>query len=273
MTQSALPAPGAIVRNDWALRSLIASLVRRRIEARFRGSLLGVAWVVLLPLAMLSVYTLVFEHFLKVRWPGVGGDGVGAALRIYIGLLVLNYFAENLSVAPQLILEHQQFVKKIVFPLPILAYVAMLASLLPLILGVGIVLAFMVFLPQASLPGIFLIPLCLLPLLFWGVAIHWWLATIGVFIRDLGHVVGPLISLLMFLSPIFYDRQSIPLPWQDWLLLNPLTLPIENMRSLLFSGNLSSSAGLAGNALVAVLFAISGRYFFMRLQPGFADVV
>lgn len=275
MPKASMTSAIATISNDWRLRPLIASLLRRRIEAKFRGSILGIAWVVLLPLAMLAVYTLVFEHFLKIRWPGAqASGGVETALRIYIGLLVLNYFAENLSVAPQLILEHQQFVKKIVFPLPVLAYVATLASLLPFILGLGIAFLFLFFLPQAHhLPHPWLLPASLLPLLFWGLAIQWWLAAIGVFVRDLGHLVGPLISLLMFLSPIFYDRASIPLPWQDWLLLNPLTLPIESLRALFFASTPPSLSGLALNLLLALLLATSGRYLFTRLQPGFADVI
>lgn len=262
------------IRHDWGMRSLIGALLRRRVEARFRGSILGLAWVLLLPLAMLAVYTLVFEHFLKVRWPGaVGMTGLETALRIYSGLLVLNFFAENLGGAPHLVLEHQQYVKKIVFPLPLLAYVAMLASFVPLLLGGLVALLFVGFMRVESLPSLWLLPLCLIPLLFWGLAIQWWLGAIGVFVRDLGHLVGPLVSFLMFLSPIFYDRAMIPQPWQQWLLFNPLTLPIENLRGVLFSGEFSSPAGLLANAMLALLLAMSGRAFFKRLQPGFADVI
>lgn len=260
--------------DDWHKRKLVINLLRRRVEAKFRGSVIGTAWVVILPLAMLAVYTLVFEHFLKVRWPGaVAGSGVETALRIYLGLLVLNFFAENLSVAPQLILEHQQFVKKIVFPLPVLAYVAVLASLLPYLLGFAVALVLLLFSSVSAPASLHLVPVVVLTLLFWGLAIQWWLAAVGVFVRDLGHMVGPLISLLMFLSPIFYDRSSIPAPWRDWLLLNPLTVPIESLRHIFFATGQLQEFALLLNLLIAMLLAVVGRAFFVRLQSGFADVI
>lgn len=259
---------------DVASRVLLASLLRRRIEARFRGSALGLLWVILLPLALLLVYTLVFNHFLKVRWPGLeSATGLETALNIYLGMLVLNYFAENISVAPQLIQEHVQFVKKIVFPLPILAYVAAFASLVPLLFGMIIVLLLSLFSSSTHPWALAALPLLWLPLVLWGLGLQWWLGALGVFVRDIVHVSAPLVTLLLFLSPVFYSPKNLPAPWNDWLYFNPLTLPIENARLLLFSGEFPPLGAWAVSLLVALVFALVGRWVFVKLKPGFADVL
>lgn len=259
---------------DVSSRHLVWSLLRRRIEARFRGSVFGVLWVILLPLALLAVYTLVFNHFLKVRWPGLeSATGLETALNIYLGLLVLNYFAENISGAPQLIQEHAQFVKKIVFPLPVLGYVAALAGLAPLLFG--LVIAFLLSFAATGTHPLYLLalPLLWLPLLLWGVGLQWWLGALGVFVRDIAHVASPAVTLLLFLSPVFYSVGTLPAPWNDWLQFNPLTLPIESARQLLFVGQWPESGSLMLTWLAALVFALSGRWVFARLQPGFSDVL
>lgn len=262
------------IYEDWHSRHLVTQLLRRRIESRFRGSFLGMTWAIILPLMMLAVYTLVFDHFLKVRWPGAeAGGGLETALRIYLGLLVLNFIAENLVSAPQLVIENQQLVKKIVFPLPVLAYVAVFSTLLPFGLGGVIVAILASFLPDTRHELLLLLPVFWFPLLIWALAANWWLGALGVFVRDLGHLMGPFVTLLMFLSPIFYGRAHIPAPWDSLLLLNPLTTPIEAARTLVFERIVPDIDATVISVLMATLLAISGRYVFNRLRPGFADVL
>lgn len=263
------------ILTDWAQRHLVGTLLARRLAARFRGSLLGMGWMLLLPLMMVAVYTLVFDHFLNVRWNtgGTESHGLAAALNIYLGLLVFNYAAENLTHAPYLVLEHTQFVKKIVFPLPILAYVAALAALVPLVLGLLVVALAASFLPDAHPFALLALPLYWLPLPLFALAAHWLFGAIGVYLRDLAHLLPPLTTILMFLSPIFYPASLIPPRWGWLFTLNPLTLPIENARTLLFRGELPPLAPTLVLLTIALILAFLARRLFVRLQPGFADVL
>lgn len=232
-------------------------------------------WMLLLPLLMVGVYTLVFNHFLNVRWNAgpTESHGLAAALNIYLGLLVFNYAAENLAHAPHLVLEHTQFVKKIVFPLPILAYVAAFAALVPLALGLLIVALAACILPQAHPLALLALPLYWLPLPFFALAVHWLFGALGIYLRDLAHLLPPFTTMLMFLSPIFYPASLIPPRWSWLFALNPLTLPIENARTLLFRGELPPLAPTLLLLAVSLLLALLARRLFVRLQPGFADVL
>ncbi len=259
---------------DWRHRHLIAQLLRRRIEARFRGSMLGVGWNLLMPLMMLLVYTLVFDHFLKIRWPGAeAGGGLAAALRIYLGLIVLNYVAENLGSAPTLLLEHVQFVKKVVFPLPTLAYVAATSALVPLVFGIVVAAVMAVWLPDTRPWRLAALLFYWLPLYLYALAIHWWFGALGVYVRDLAHLTAPLSTMLMFLSPVFYSAEILPPPWNTWIVYNPLTVPIETARTLLFEPSWPAPGPTLISLAVALMLAFSGRIVFRKLQRGFADVL
>ncbi len=265
-----------MVCSDWQSRHLIAALLRRKIAARYRGTWLGGLWMVLQPLAMVAVFTLIFDRFLKVRWPtaGAGEDtALDAAINIYLGVLVLNYAAENLTCAPSSILEHPQYVTKIVFPLPVLGMVNALAALMPLVAGLLVIAWFAAVSPKAHLGDLWLLPLYLAPLVLWGVALQWLLGALGVYLRDLAQIAPALTLLLMFLSPVFYSLKTVPEPWQVWLTLNPLTLPIEAARALVYGQGLPAMTSLLGEWLAASLAAGFSRYAFERLRSGFADVL
>ena len=259
---------------DWSVRHIVIDLTKRRIAARYRGSFLGLAWSIMLPLAMLLVYSLVFNHFLGLRWPGAEAEGgLAAALRIYLGLITLNFVAENLTTAPGLVLENPSFVKKIVFPLPVLAYVAAAASSVQLIINLFVASALAILVPDAFPVMLLLAPLVLLPLFLWVLAAHWWLAALGVYIRDLVHIMGPVVTALLFLSPVFYSIEHLASRWRILLMFNPLSLPIEQLRALLFDAQFPDLWPILLSSLAALVAALLGRILFQRLQPGFADVV
>ena len=260
--------------SDWQVRHLAIDLTKRRILSRYRGSIFGLAWAILLPLAMLAVYSLVFNHFLGVRWPGAESEGgLSAALRIYLGLIVLNFVAENLTAAPQLLLENPSYVKKVVFPLPILAYVATAASVVQLVISLLVAGGLALFALGTHPQMLIFSPIVLLPLVVWMVALHWWFSALGVYIRDLTHLAGPMVTVLLFLSPVFYSLEQIGGTWSSLLLLNPLTLPIEQLRNLLFGSSLPDFEAILLSLICAMLAAILGRLVFRYLKPGFADVL
>jgi lipopolysaccharide transport system permease protein len=264
-----------MVLPDIHYRWLILGLLRRRLAERYRGSALGVAWAVLLPLGMLVVYTVFFRHLLGLRWPASSAAGdLDIAVRIFLGLAVVNFAAEIITAAPRLVLEQPAYVKKVQFPLPVLAYVLVAAAGVQLLISLAV--AAVVALGLGSLKGgagLLLMFVFALPLLLWGLAVAWSLAGLGVFLRDLQHLAAPMTTVLLFLSPVFYATSALPAPWQVLVACNPLTVPIEALRAALLGDPWPSAVAWGAQMVAAAVAAVLARLLFERLQPGFADAL
>ena len=258
----------------WRYRALLWTLTHREIVARYRGSVLGTLWSLLTPLLMLAVFTLVFGIVLPSRWPGAAGEGIGMfALALLSGLLLHTLLADVLSKAPGLIVTQPNYVTKMVFPLEALGWISLLAALFHA--GCGLLLLVLVngvwgsgfALPQLALPVILL----LFSVMVLGLA--WLFAALGVYVRDLVQLVGPLIMVLMFMGPVFFPRSAMPEPMRPWLALNPITIPIEQARRVIFDGHWPDWASLGWYALAACAMYLFGLWVFNTLKKGFADVL
>ena len=257
-------------------RALIVQMARREVVGRYRGSALGLAWSFFHPVFMLLVYTFVFSEIFGMRWGGTqaaGGDKVQFALMLFVGMVVFGLFSEVLSRAPALILNNVNYVKKVVFPLEILPVIALAAALFHAAIGVVVLmLAFAVV--HSQLPWtVLLFPLVLLPLVILTLGLSWVLASLGVFVRDIGQTIGIVMSVLMFLSPVFYPMSAVPVRFQPYILANPLTFIIEQARVVLVLGGLPDWAGLGLYSLVALAVAWLGYALFQKTRKGFADVL
>jgi lipopolysaccharide transport system permease protein len=274
-TRLARPAkrPRGIVDSVWAHRELVWQLTRREVLGRYRGSLLGVAWAVGNPLLMLAVYTLVFGYIFRARW-GAGVDTTGEfALVLFCGLTVFGIFSEVVSRAPALILSNPSYVKKVVFPIDCLPWVLLGAALFHAAASLAVLL-----LANAVLRGVVpwtavLLPIVLLPLLLLALGLAWALAALGVYLRDIGHLVNALLTVLLFLSPVFYPASSLPEPIHRLIMLNPLTAVLESARAVLLWGQQPDWLLLLPCTLVAALVAWLGWLWFDRTRSGFADVL
>lgn len=257
----------------WRQRALIWQFARRDVLARYRGSLLGLGWSFLTPLLMLAVYTFVFRVVFKARWAASEAGDFEFALQVYAGLIVFSLFAEVANRSPQLILEQPNLVKKVVFPLEILPWVTVLAGLFHLVLNLAALLIAAAF-ARAGLPAsVAALPLVLLPFIPLLLGMSWFLASLGVFVRDVGQITALAVSLLMFLSPVFYPVSSLPEPWRPWLLGNPLAPVIEQLRRVALEGMWPDWTQLALYLAVACAFAWAGAAWFAATRKGFADVI
>lgn len=255
-------------------RSLLWQFARRDVLGRYRGSLLGVTWSFLTPLLMLGVYSFVFVGVFRASWPGSPkGGGLEFALQVFAGLLVFNLFAEVASKAPNLIVEQPNLVKKVIFPIELLSWVTVLSGLFHLLISVATLLVVLVLVRGAVPVTALALPFVLLPFLPFLLGLGWFFSSIGVFVRDVGPVMSMLVSLTMFMSPIFYSVTSLDPEWQFWMNLNPLTLIIEQVRAVLLQGQWPAWGVLGLYALVACLFAAVCATFFQLTRKGFADVL
>lgn len=255
-------------------RSLLWQFARRDVLGRYRGSVLGLTWSFLTPLLMLGVYSFVFVGVFRASWPGSPkGSGSEFALQVFAGLLVFNLFSEVASKAPNLVVEQPNLVKKVIFPIELLSWVTVLSGLFHLLISAGTLLVVLM-LVRGGIPLTALaLPLVLLPFLPFLLGLGWFFSAIGVFVRDVGPVMTMTVSLIMFMSPIFYSVASLPAELQFWMNLNPLTLIIEQVRAVLLQGLWPDWGSLGIYALFASLFAAVGATFFQLTRKGFADVL
>lgn len=258
----------------WRYRALIAQFAAREIDARYRQSLLGSLWALITPLLMLGVYTLVFRFVFKLRW-GVGGieSNVTYALRLFAGLAVFNFFAECVTRAPRLILEQPQLVKKVIFPLEILPWISAFSALANLAVALLLLLLFGAWDRGGLALSALALPLVWLALLPLCVGLGWLLAALGTYARDIGQVIGLLVSLLMFLSPVFFPLEALPAALRPWLVLNPLSTIITQTRQVLLDGVWPDWSALLLNLGACCVLALLGAAFFKAARKGFADVV
>jgi lipopolysaccharide transport system permease protein len=253
-------------------RSLVLELARREFSGRYQGSFGGLLWSFALPLFLLAVYTLAFGVILKARW-GLSENPGDYALMLFAGLIVFNAFSECLAKAPALITANPNFVKKVVFPLELLPWVMTIAAMLHAAIGVGVWFAGYALLHGAPPATAILFPailLCFSPMLL---GVGWLLAALGVVVRDVGQLATLLSHALLFLTPIFYSLEAVPSALQLPLLANPLTFVVEQLRQVLYFGNLPGFRGLVVYFAAAALFAWASLAVFRRLRPTFADLV
>lgn len=255
-------------------RALVWQMTKREIVGRYRGSYLGVAWSIFHPLLMLGVYTFVFSGVFKSRWrAGVAEGTTDFAVVLFAGLLIHGLFAECVNRAPGLILANPNYVKKVIFPLEVLPWVTMGsalfhtgASLIVLLCGL---LAGSIGIPPTAV----LFPIVIAPFVLLTMGVSWFLAATGVYLRDLGQVVGIATTVVLFLSPVFYDTSQIPGRYAWLLQLNPLTFIIEQSRTVLVWGGLPNWTGLFGYLIASLAVAQLGFRWFQKSRRGFADVM
>lgn len=267
-------SPKEMVASLWRNRQLIRNLIHREVVGRYKGSMLGIFWSLATPIFMLAVYTFVFSVVFKARWGAGGSDSkTEFALVLFAGLMVFNLFSECVGSAPGLVLANVNYVKKVIFPLEVLPWVRMGSALFHFLISLGVwLLAYLVFfgIPQWQF---LLLPLVLLPLVLFVMGLSWALASLGVYLRDVSQIIGLAITVLMFLTPIFYPASSLPTAYQPLIFLNPLTPPIEMVRDLLYWGKLPNLSLLAIYALGSLTCAVLGFAWFQKTRKGFADVL
>lgn len=258
----------------WKHKTLIWQLLRRDIHSRYRGSALGLLWSLVTPLIMLAIYTFVFQFVFKARWNDSAGETtLNFAIILFLGLTVHGVLAEVLTKSPVLITGNPNFVKKIVFPLELLSWINLFGALFTFLIGFCLLLIFILTelgtIPVTAL----LLPLVLIPYFLLLLGISWFLAALGVYLRDIQQITGTLSTLLLFLSPVFYSVNSLPQHFQGLIFINPLSFVVESARKVLIYGQLPDFAGLLCYTVVAILAATFGYIFFRKVRPGFADVL
>jgi len=261
----------ALAISLWRNRRLIFQMTQRDVVGRYKGSVMGLAWTFIIPIFMLTIYTFVFSEIFKSRW---GDDSkTQFALVLFVGIIILNLFSEVINRSPDLILSNVNYVKKVVFPIEILPVISMGAALFHSLISLIVMILGFVLLNGFLHWTVIFFPLVLLPLVILTMGLAWILASLGVFLRDVGQTVSVATTMLMFLSPVFYPITAVPERFRPFIMANPLTFIIEQARSVLISGYLPNWLGLGAYTLAATFIAWVGYAWFQKTRKGFADVL
>lgn len=252
---------------------LILRMTKREVIGRYRGSLLGLLWSFCTPVLMLSIYTFVFSIVFKARWGQGDPDPYRFAIVLFVGLIVYNLLNECWSRAPTLIISNVNYVKKVIFPVEILPWISLGSALFHAGMSLLVLLIFLLALGQPIHWTLLLLPVVIAPFLFLVMGVSWLLASLGVFIRDIGQIIGMVLTVLLFMCPIFYPLTALPEHLQPWLMLNPLTFIVEQTRAIIIWGQLPDWRSLGLYLLIALSCAWSGWVWFMKTRKGFADVL
>lgn len=253
-------------------KELIWQLLKREVHMRYKGTIFGLLWAILLPLIMLAVYTFAFSVVFQARWGTTNVPGEFAQF-LFCGLIVYNLFSECVGRAAHLFVSQPNYVKKVVFPLELLTVVVLGGSIFNAVISFLVLLVF-ILVTHGSLPATaMLLPVVLIPLCAFILACALTIATLGVYVRDIGNVVTILLSMLMFLSPIFYPIHAVPEAFRVWLLFNPLSPVIEACRSVLLLGQAPNWSVLGAYMVAALILLHCACWFYGKARKGFADVL
>lgn len=253
---------------------LFFQLLRRDISARYKGSMLGQLWALISPFLLLAVYTFVFSVVFQARWgEEVDQSKTHFALNLFAGMILHGFLAECMGRSTNLLTQNQNYIKRVIFPLRILPAVITGSALFHAFVSLLVLLLATLLIKGSLHWQLLCLPLVLLPLIIFTLGVSLSLASLGLFIRDLGQLIPMLTTVLLFTAPVFYPASALPETYRGWLDLNPLTVPIEMLRELLFSGHLPAVAELFSAWLLAMLSLLLGNFLFQRLRRGFADAI
>ncbi len=260
-------------RSIWTNRKLIGSMVRRDILARSRGSFGGAMWTFLNPLLLMATYFFVFGVVLGTKF-GADTSRTGYVLYFLAGMLPWLPFSEAVGRSPYVVIEHRNFVKKLVFPLETLPVNLVIAGVVTEAFALAIFIVGLVAARGSAPWSVLWLPTLLVPQLLLAAGLCWFLSALGVFVRDLGQIIGFLLTLWFFLTPICYpESQKVPAAVAHILEYNPILILVRGYRAIFLEGHAPPMGSLAALWIGSGLVALLGHAWFHRLRRSFADVI
>jgi lipopolysaccharide transport system permease protein len=256
-------------------RRLIQSMVRRDILARYRGSFGDVFWTILNPLLLMSTYFFVFGIVLQTRF-GPDQSRTGFALYFLAGFLPWLAISEAVGRSPSVILEFRNLVKKLVFPLETLPVNYVLSGFATEMFALIIYMIALIALGAGLPVSAVWLPMLIIPQILLTLGLCWFLAATGAYVRDLGQVIGFILTLWFFVTPICYSETqlaNLP-PTAFWLLKkNPLFVLVRGYRAVLLEGHAPDFGPLWKLWVLSLLVCVLGYAWFHKLRKSFADVI
>jgi lipopolysaccharide transport system permease protein len=252
---------------------LIRSMARRDILARYRGSFGDVFWTVLNPLLLMATYFFVFGIVLQTRF-GPDQSRTSFALYFLAGMLPWLAFSEPAGRAAYVILEHRNFVKKLVFPLDTLPVNQVVSGLVTELFGAAVFVTGLLIVRHTVPATVLWLPVLIIPQLLFTLGVCWFLAALGVYMRDLGQIMALVLTLWFFITPICYPESAELSPVISAVMReNPLYVLVRGYRAVFLEGHAPELFPLLKLWAIALALFFLGHVWFYRLRKSFADVI
>lgn len=243
----------------WAYRGFIVGSVKRDFQARYRNSLLGSAWAVINPLAMIVVYTVIFSQVMRARLPGLD-TSFGYSIYLCAGIITWGLFAEIVGRAQNMFLENANLLKKLSFPRECLPVIVVANA------GINFAVIFALFtvflMVSGNVPGLTylaMLPVLLIQVAF-SIGLGVALGVLNVFFRDVGALFGVIIQFWFWLTPIVYPVTILPEFVQSLMVLNPMAAIVGAYQAILVFGHWPTWMSLVPVTAVAILLCAWGLH-------------
>jgi lipopolysaccharide transport system permease protein len=252
-----------MLRSMWSYRGFISGSVKREFQSRYRNSLLGAAWTVLNPLAMIVVYTVIFSQVMKTKLPGVNNS---FAYSIYLcaGVLTWGLFAEIIARAQNVFIDNANLIKKISFPRICLPVIVVLNAVVNFGIIFGLFVLFLIF--SGTFPGISFI--AIFPVLaiqiFFSIGLGISVGVLNVFFRDVGQFFVVLLQFWFWFTPVVYPASILPSAVKPYINWNPMVPLVAAYQEILVHGQWPQWGSLLFPAVLAILFCLIGMHLFRR---------
>jgi lipopolysaccharide transport system permease protein len=253
----------------WQQRELLLYLVWRDIRVRYAQAVLGIAWTVIQPLALMLIFTFVFSYLAHVQAPG----NIPYAVVSFAGLVPWLYASQAIGRGSTSVVSNVSLVSKIYVPRLIIPTAGVFAPLADLLVAFGVLLALLAAYGRAPSWHIVALPAFILFAVAIALAAVLWLSALNVRYRDVTYLVPVFLQLWMYASPVGYPSTLVPDRWHTLYLLNPLATVIEGFRWSVLGTGVLHAASIAGGAAIVALFLVGGLFFFSRAQRAFADII
>jgi len=278
--QAARPVPPALrpwvilgnfLRKIYVQRGLIRSFVVRDLKARYVGSFMGLFWSVIHPLVLLASYTFVFQVVLGQQPPADSGTA-SFPLFLFCSILPWLFFSDTLQRSATVVVDNANLVTKTLFPTEILPLTVLIAGVVNHLVGCAILIGILALLGKLS-AHLLLLPVYLLLLMLFTLGLAWLVASLHVFIRDVGQVLSVLAVFWFWITPIFFAAERLPKRVRFIVVWNPLAYVVAGYRDCLLRAHLPSAATLAILSAVALTVFATGGIFFRVTKREFVDVL
>lgn len=254
------------IKEIFAYKEMIRNLVYKGLRARYKGSVLGFLWTFLNPLLQLLVYTVVFSLILR---PGVDNF----AMYLFVALIPWLFFSGSITDSTACILANGSLVKKVYFPRSIVPISTVMVNFINMLLTFIIVFialyitGFPLTIYTLYLPVLFIVQFII------TLGISFIVACVSVYFRDLQHIIGIVVMMWFYLTPIIYDISIVPDNVRAVFLLNPMTSIVTAYRELLYYRTTPTFDGILLTFGVGIVLLIFGYILFNRLQKRFAEEI
>jgi lipopolysaccharide transport system permease protein len=250
----------------WKYRELVYFLGWRDIKVRYKQTLLGASWAIIQPVFTMLVFSLFFGKL--ARMPS---DGIPYPIFTYVALVPWTFFANVLSQSSNSVVSSSNLIKKIYFPRLIIPVSTIFAGLVDFIFAFLVLVLMMLYFEVAPTFNIVFLPLLLLLGLVTALGVGLWLAAINVKYRDVRHAVPFIVQFWLFCTPVAYPSSLLSEPWRTMYAINPMVGVIEGFRWALLGGKTAFGYMVMVSSCVAIVFLVSGAFYFRRVEKSFSD--